>query len=967
MTKIDDPKETSFSDTTIDNDFQTDHMIYKIKNVKKKRMKKNYKNIPVLDNIHDVDTGKEGFRVKEGLDPVFQKDIDTKFAALDNMSAKVESNGITYYGIQDSPEFWDGIEEKETMSGAEDPREALITMLRSFEAAVDKFNYSKAEMICSVLSIDYTNPSNLSKEIDTNILPKPKASDVVLVQKYLSSFESLIMAYFFAYNIIYVTMYKDANKKSIPIPRITSTFFKNLSVKSAESTMGFSYAAKFIVYTCTYALYFSDIMQSILLDILPQFFTTFLNAPAYLIALTIGLFYIIENLVPNAIQLLHDAIMLDFNNPVVTFMYIFVVSMFIFDCFDVIDFSALKYSGRNLISMFTYPITTIVLSFIQFVIAVVISIPIGTFVCLIIFLFYATSIFLYPICARDINLFIRSIAGFMFLPNTFQDINKYLQKSFKTNTGIPEEEKTLLDKFMIVMNMIFVTLYSNIYYLLNIILLSFSIADYSKNIQTSALKGNLIAADSITMALFLALIFANTAANLNNFGNQKETTETENMSEAVDNEEFDGLEYLAKENGYHLANATIMNVLKNTNAAKLGNIAAAYGIDIASAVKLYDLTQEKRLKLTHACKWDDLVKSKGLHFDNITTLIDLAEENGLKQNKLVDLAKEKKMDHENVNKLVDLANTYGFNLANAAKINDIAKENRLDITNACKMDELAKEYGLELADASDFIKRAKTGKFGNLVTVKKSTNKDIASTITTAISNAINPVKNSMPISDPRNSIEENIGSIEETASSFLEKTTKTLSSSGDAMHAVIRAVSTIDPIAIAIGILNIVPNVISFAMFLIYWILLVLDYYLYIYSIPACILSLFSLIGSLILSFISLSIYFILLIIFSIVGMSPGRLTNYIFGFYRPDYFHTRHYENYTTFDLFSLPFRYQYKEYSIVRYLTLGLFYLIASPFFIIGLAIIAPFAIVSGICSIPFVISAFIFLLITGQLFR
>ena len=54
----------SFSDTndtalTEDKDFQTKHMIHKINSAKKKKKMKNYKNIPMLKNIHDNDPEEE--------------------------------------------------------------------------------------------------------------------------------------------------------------------------------------------------------------------------------------------------------------------------------------------------------------------------------------------------------------------------------------------------------------------------------------------------------------------------------------------------------------------------------------------------------------------------------------------------------------------------------------------------------------------------------------------------------------------------------------------------------------------------------------------------------------------------------------------------------------------------------------------------------------------------------------------
>ena len=765
--------------------------------------------------------------------------------------------------------------------------------------------------------------------------------------------------------------------KNIPIPRITSTYFKNLSVKSAKDTFGLSYLAKFIVFFLTYALYFSDIMQSILLDILPEFFFKYLNAPAYLIALTVGLFYIIENLVPMAIQLLHDAIMLDFNNPVVTFMYIYVVSMFIFDCFDVIDFAALKYSGRNLVNMFTYPIATIVLSFIQFVIAIVISIPVGTIICLIIFMFYATSIFIYPFYSmffvkddnakeKGINLFFRAIAGFIFLPNTFEDINKYLQKSFKTNTGIPEEEKTLLDKFMIVMNMIFVSIYSNIYYIMNIILLSFSIADYSKNIQTSALRGNLIAMDSITIAIFLVLIFSNTAANINNFGKQEGYTKEELTTNENNDDELEELRGLAQNYGFTIPKKGKLklfsaikgiNKLNLANAGKVSTIASAYGLNVANATKLNDLAKEKGFDMAHASKLKDLARENGLDVAGVSKLAHLAKEKGMdftNVDKLADLAKENGIDHDQISKLAGLAATNGFDLANAANMVELAKQNGLDLDDAVKLSDLVKADGLDLADASNFINHAKAGAFGDMIAVKKSTDKDIASDITSAISNAIDNAKKDKATPKPTNSIEKGLtslgASISEAANSLSTSTSEAINTVAEDTTTTLPVGSTVPTNSSAFGyiikhpvtiLVNLPPNIIGFIVFFISWILLLFDYFFYIgsmlsyilsflsYIFPICLHLFFNIILPIIATFVTGDL--------SAFNVNDASNSGFFSRFaLNPSSIYTRNYDK--SFSIFSQLFSFRYINYvlNVKTFLfdTLPTFVFMSIYFLILGL---------------------------------
>jgi len=493
----------SFSDTNNstlneDNDFQTKHMMHKINSVKKKKMK-NYKNIPILQNIHDEnqeDTMKmpiiepsEGFENKAKKEPIIEgaKGDINDFSNLDDFNAVIHDNGITYYGIPDGPEFWDGLDQGDEGRNAKDPRQILIDALKAAYNAVNKFNRDNAKYIAD----------NLSKDPITNA-PTATDADVTLLQKYISYFESIICAYFFAYNIVYVSMYIDEDGQRIKIPRLTSNFFKDYSTKAASATLGMSYAAKAIVFFMNYGLYFSDIMQTLILDVLPEYFLLFLNAPAYMITVFIILIFVIENMVPFMIQFFTDVIMLNTTNSFVNMMYFFVIFMYIIECFGTFDVRTFTYSANNLMWTLMNPLTSLVLGIIQFIIVIMISVPVGAVLCFILFIFYAFSIFLYPIT-------IFKFEKLFYVFGMFENIDKYLKRSFQLNFDPNDDDLDMVQKTQVILTFIFDFVNSYIYYIANIVMFSFSTKDYSDLINSKILRMNLLLINSSLLMMYIGL------------------------------------------------------------------------------------------------------------------------------------------------------------------------------------------------------------------------------------------------------------------------------------------------------------------------------------------------------------------------------------------------------------------------------------------------------------------------------
>jgi len=607
-------KKKIFSDTNkienIDNDFQTMNMIHKIKKINKEKEKRkkmhNYKNIKILENIHEPfvegnysssGRGKDGTEEAPILDP----------------SAHITDAPFGSTTIPD--DNYEGIDAGDFGLSVDDPRQKIIDFINYVYDAIQKFNYEKAKLLADAFSKNKNGKSTANN------------SDVLILQKYVSLFESIFVAYFFAYNLFYATMYLDKNGERIPMFKIVTDDIKNKSVKEFQPY-------KVILFFFTYALYIAEFIQTILIDILPEYFTIFLNAPAFMILSFLSLIYIIEVFVPTLRTFLIDVIMLNTKNTFVNLAYFYVLATYFIDFMVIINISTFVYSVDNILQTFQSPLTSFILGIFRFIIILSISVPVGLALTIVLCLFYFTSIITYPLSTMNISKIMDTV-------NTVSNINAFIKKSFLLSFKADKKDLTVVEKAQIVFNIFFDFVNSYIFYIVFLIMLIVAMFDYKKHIYSAILRSNLMLISGTLIFLFTVLCIVGFVSKLDV---DRTRLASDIIPVAKKKEEglisgilsnatsfIPGVSDMAKKNGF--------------DPSKLGDLAKKSGFDPS---KLGDLAKNSGFDPS---KLGDLAKNSG--FDP-SKLGDLAKNSGFDPSKLGDLAKNSGFDPS---KLGDMANS----------------------------------------------------------------------------------------------------------------------------------------------------------------------------------------------------------------------------------------------------------------------------------------------------------------------
>jgi len=488
-------KKNVFSHTANNPDieFTTLNMINKIKNVakKKKRKKKefNYKNIETFENIHES--------IKEGvIDGSHSGDLNSNgkwvdsdgntesgyFDPSDGSYWVTDSSGVKRKydgpldpesGIPLTPDFWEGLDSGDHGAKKDDPRPAIIAFIDLIHKKINDFNESKARLIANALQ--QSTASN---------------HDVNLIQPYLSLVESAFFAYFFAYNLMYVTLYFDNEGNKVKFPKIHSNTIKNMTLDK-----GLGIFMQPVVFFLTYSIYFTDILQFWLLEKIPSIFKTVFNAPLFMMVAFVGMIFLIENVTGWFIQFMKDVIMLNTDNVFVNIMYFAVLFYFVSDCFNFIKFDIPKYSFSVMMDLMSHPIISLLLGILQFIIVVMISVPLGALFCIIILFLITFSILWVPFTTM-------SFQKIMNIPYIPFEINEFLHKSFLLNFDPNAKGVTFSQKVQFAFTLIFDFICSYMFLITILVIMAVSISDYNLHMQNADLKKNL---NTINIALTCGL------------------------------------------------------------------------------------------------------------------------------------------------------------------------------------------------------------------------------------------------------------------------------------------------------------------------------------------------------------------------------------------------------------------------------------------------------------------------------
>jgi len=431
-------------DPTMTENFQVDNMIYKIKKIKKQRQhRKKYEPIQSLDetttpsipliNLHEPF---ENVREREGL---------TNF---------------------DLCKDYDGVErECQPQDNAEaEKSESFSPNIKDFFGNIDRFNYNKAKYLAQVLS----------KNTQTE-------SDVLILKRYIAIFEVVLISYFFAYNLFFVIFYKNEFGISIheTMSKIDGSWIKNQSVTNPLFVP--------IDWVFGYAIKFCELLQTLLFRFIPMI-SYVLNPAACFIVLFLAIIYISLYFVSGIKDFFLSIAEGDFTNPWVLGFFCILIFNIVTCAFDVFNVNTFTYSMSWIRNFVLFLPWSILSTIVQFIIIMIVSVPVGCILCALTFVYFSTYIIWHL-------LYTGEWSRFFFI---FEKIRSFIEKGDKQETS---GELSFLQKIKYVVNIVSDFLYNYILYIVYLFVIVFALIDYLHHIQSSNLKMSL-GAISVSLIIF---------------------------------------------------------------------------------------------------------------------------------------------------------------------------------------------------------------------------------------------------------------------------------------------------------------------------------------------------------------------------------------------------------------------------------------------------------------------------------
>ena len=541
--------KTIFSESPdkYDDNFQIMNMQYKLKSIKKNK-KENYKNIELLENIYDN---------KEEIIEGFNKKKTKKTKKTENSyNENYNSNDTVGYGnlkkTKKSKEFdpnflglpdkdFDGVD-KPDKGNKDDPRVALIRSINNVFGVINKFNYKIALVIAKTLSRSGKAEDDFgellrkgSNQRKTEKNNSYTTGDVLLIQKYIGLFESILVAFFATYNWFYIMFYyytesdckdmdciikepnadenkepnagenkepnADENKEPtskfintllghrIKIPKLNSFHIQNqIHGGSIFSSIFCSFVNNFFIF----ALAFVECLQSIMMDIIPKFAKQIFNYKGCFVivfCMLLMFFYYCNTLLH---KFLIDVLTGNTKNLMVGIMYFLLLLIYFFGNYNFGKITkTTNYTTHTFMDFVLSPTISMVKAFMRFIIIMLVSVPLGAIACFFYILF-------------------NSLFGILF--NT--GILKYIGTFFRINDFIKDNndpdanknrsgEEEFIYKIKSSYNKVIDFFYKYSIFISYIILLIFAINDYLKNVKNYKLKLHLIILSSIFIVIML--------------------------------------------------------------------------------------------------------------------------------------------------------------------------------------------------------------------------------------------------------------------------------------------------------------------------------------------------------------------------------------------------------------------------------------------------------------------------------
>lgn len=338
--------------------FQTMNMIYKIKNIKKKRKQpENMKNMPfpeVLNNVEPFDTQsqslppiKEGFDTK-GASSFFNNAIGKPTTgAVNTAGANIKKKIERFKFDRDEWEGYDNVSDNTADLAGKDPRQLLIDFINYVYNSTIAYNKLLAGYIADKISnTKATNEINKEAKKEISLLKKSFGADSKIEADskgdlnadkekfyiYICIIEALTFSCFVVNNWFFLIYYNnfELNDDFIERGRVKLTDFSvDMFKKLPDSVLTNRVIKNGFLYFFEYALFFPVTFQWFLLNVVPKTTVKWFNHMLLYIILFFVTFCVSYYMVGGLKDFLIDCINGNMKNIFVSMMLVVVVILFL--------------------------------------------------------------------------------------------------------------------------------------------------------------------------------------------------------------------------------------------------------------------------------------------------------------------------------------------------------------------------------------------------------------------------------------------------------------------------------------------------------------------------------------------------------------------------------------------------------------------------------------------------------------
>jgi hypothetical protein len=369
--------QTSFSsinDEPVD-DFQSAHMIQKIKKIRKKKQKQNI-------------TGMADFDVLTNKPSSQTPIIDASTSTRPDASSPADSSPSMF-----SVEYWKHRMFGKTIEGAKNYFEDSEYEGRdNLKEPDSKSSKVKLTIIRAINSV-YDAMNSINQKIAAGIVNGISVNtatdkDIAIVRNQIALLESAVVSSWMVYNWYYLMRY--AKDTGVEIP----AFSRTQLLKKLDGGVG-----KLLLYFFEYAMWFPEKLDQLLLQWVPNATSWFLNGTCQFLLIYVLCLIWTKNFAIAFknffIDLLTDAT----GNMLINIMFAIVFILFFISIFTLNFVGEIKHDTQEVVSILKSllsPISSFFVWFIRFLITIIISVPMGAVICglyLIIYSFFGVYIY----------------------------------------------------------------------------------------------------------------------------------------------------------------------------------------------------------------------------------------------------------------------------------------------------------------------------------------------------------------------------------------------------------------------------------------------------------------------------------------------------------------------------------------------------------------------------------------------